>query len=71
MNTKPRVKLIKNGEHKVPEIQPKVESTAGVNRWSSAVRSWVAEFHERDRSETLPAFDSLFRDLLPETAHAD
>jgi hypothetical protein len=71
MNTKPGIKLIKNGQRKVPEIQAKVESTAGVNRWSRAVRSWVVEFRERDRSESLPAFDSFFRDALPQTVHAD
>ena len=39
--------------------------------WSTAVRSWVVEFQERDRSETLPAFDSLFKDGLPQPERAD
>jgi len=34
----------------------------GPGRWSTVVRSWVVEFQERDRNETLPAFDSLFKD---------
>jgi hypothetical protein len=28
------------------------------------VRSWVVEFQERDQTELLPAFDSLFKDAL-------
>jgi hypothetical protein len=35
------------------------------------VRSWIVDFQERDRSETLPAFDSLFKDDLPLTENAD
>jgi hypothetical protein len=61
MNTKPAVKLIKNGERKVPEIQAKVESAAGPNRWSTAVRSWVVEFQQHRRGESLPAFNNLFK----------
>ena len=71
MNTTPGVKLIKNGEREVPAIHANVESAAGTNRWSTAVRSWVVQFQERDRSESLPAFDSLFRDALTQTGHAD
>jgi hypothetical protein len=66
MNTTRAVKVIKNGERKEPDIQAEVESAAGPNRWSTAVRSWVVEFQERDRSESLPAFDSLFKDALPQ-----
>jgi len=64
MNTTRSVKLIKNGEPEVPELQAEVESTVGTNRWSKSVRSWIAEFQKRDRSESLPAFDSLFKDTL-------
>ena len=64
MNQKPPVKLIKKEDRKDPEIQTEVESAAGPNRWSNAVRSWVVEFQERDRDESLPAFDSLFKDAL-------
>jgi len=39
-----------------------VKLAAGPNRWSAAVRGWVVELQERDRNETLPAFDSLFKD---------
>jgi hypothetical protein len=64
MNTTRAVKLIKNGERKGPEIQAAVESSVDPNRWSKSVRSWVVEFQERDRGESLPAFDSLFKDAL-------
>jgi hypothetical protein len=64
------VKLIKRHERIVrrPSI---VKLAVGPKRWSSAVRSWIVDFQERDRSETLPAFDSLFKDDLPLTENAD
>jgi hypothetical protein len=61
MNTMRSVKLIKNGERKVPEIQAKVESAADPNRWPTAVQSWVSEFQQHRRGEILPAFNSLFK----------
>ena len=64
MNTKPPVKLIKKEDRKDPEIQTEVESAAGPNRWSNVVHSWVVESQQRDRSELLPAFDSLFKNVL-------
>jgi hypothetical protein len=67
MNPTRSVKVIKNGETKNPDIQAELESVAGQNKWSSAVRSWVVEYQERDRSsESTPAFDSLFKDALPD-----
>ncbi len=66
MNPTRAVKVIKNREGKDPDIQAEVESTASPNRWSNSVRSWVVEFQERDRSESLPAFDTVFKDALPE-----
>jgi hypothetical protein len=67
MNPTRAVKVIKNGERKDPDIQAEVESATGPNKWTTAVRSWVVEFQERDRSaESTPAFDSLFKDALPE-----
>ena len=61
------VKLIKHGERKDAEIESNVESAAGPNRWSSAVRSWVVEFQQDRQDESLPAFDSLFKDALPQS----
>jgi hypothetical protein len=61
MDTKPAVKLIKNQERKGPDIQAKGEVAVDPNRWSTAVRSWVVEFQQNRRSESLPAFDNLFK----------
>jgi len=71
MNTKRAVKLIKRDERIPRQRRGEIQIAAGPNKWSRSVRSWVVEFQEKDRSETLPAFDSLFRDPLFETAHAD
>ena len=58
-----KVKLIKRYE-RVSRRPARVKLAAESNRWSTAVRSWVVEFQERDRNEHLPAFDSLFTDAL-------
>jgi len=62
MNTVRSIKLIKNADRKHRGIQIAVELAVNPNRWSTAVRSWVVDFQERDRKESLPAFDSLFKD---------
>ena len=56
------VKLIKRQERIPLRTRAMVPLAAGPNRWSKSVRSWVVEFQQRDRSESLPAFDSLFKD---------
>ena len=76
MNRKDRdttrsVKLVKNVERKEPEIQVDVEPPADPNKWSTEVRSWVAELRQDRRVESLPAFDSLFKDELPESGQTD
>jgi len=71
MNTKAPVKLIKKEKPKGPEIRAEVESAAGPNRWSAAVRSWVVDFQQHRRGESLPAFDSLFKTALPQPGRAD
>jgi hypothetical protein len=63
MKTKRPVKLIKRHE-RVPRGAAMVELPLGPNRWSKSVRSWVVEFQGRDENESLPAFDSLFKDPL-------
>lgn len=65
MSTARSIKLIKNAERKDGGEKTAAELAVDPSRWSSAVRSWVVDFQERDRSEFLPAFDSLFRDRLP------
>lgn len=70
MKTKRPVKLIKRVE-RVPPGAAMVELPPGPNRWSTAVRSWVVEFQGRDRTESRPAFDSLFKDALLQAEDTD
>jgi hypothetical protein len=51
----------KEEERQDPEPQAEVESSVDPNRWSTAVHSWVSEFQQHRRGESLPAFDSLFK----------
>jgi len=71
MNMKRSVKLIKRDERVPRQRRAMVELTVGPNTWSTAVRSWVVEFQERDHTESLPAFDSLFKVVLPQSGPAD
>lgn len=71
MNPTRIVKLIKNAERKEPESQAEVEPAEDPNKWSTEVRSWVAELRQDRRVESLPAFDSLFKDELPESGQTD
>jgi hypothetical protein len=61
MNTKP-VELSKKAERQGPEILARTEFFVERNRWSTAVRSWVREFQQDRSGESIPAFDSLFKD---------
>jgi len=61
MNTKPIVRLVKKEEHKDPEPETEVQFAVDPGRWSKAVRSWVTEFQQHRRDESVPAFDGLFR----------
>jgi hypothetical protein len=65
MNTAKAIKLIKTVVGKNQGRKNAVELAIDPNRWSSAVRTWVVEFQERERDESLPAFDSLFADAAP------
>lgn len=64
MSTNRSVKIIKEQERNAPEITPKDDSAPDPNRWSTAVGSWVVEFQQQRRLESLPGFDSLFKDAL-------
>jgi len=64
MNALQSIKLIKSAEGKHRRTRSRSNSPSDPSIWSTAVRAWVVEFQERDRSEHLPAFDSLFRDAL-------
>lgn len=48
----------------------RVKSSVGSNKWSKSMHSWVDEFQKRD-NESLPAFDSLFNDAVPEPGPAE
>jgi hypothetical protein len=65
MSTVRSIKLIKHANRKDRRMPIVVKSTPNRNQWSTAVRSWVVDFKDRDRSESLPAFDSLFNDASP------
>jgi len=65
MKTARSAKLIKKANRKDRRRPIAVKSTPNRNRWSTAVRSWIVDFKDRDRSESLPAFDSLFKDASP------
>jgi len=65
MKTARLAKLIKKANRKDRRMPIAVKSTPNRNRWSTAVRSWIVDFKDRDRSESLPAFDSLFNDAAP------
>ena len=62
------IKLIKHADRKGHGVQIAAELAVNPNRWFTAVRSWVGDFQARDRSELLPAFDSLFRDAPPSSS---
>jgi hypothetical protein len=64
MNTKPPVELIKKAERQGPEAYARTGFFVGPNRWSTAVRSWVREFQQDRSGESIPAFDSLFKDTF-------
>jgi hypothetical protein len=69
MKAKRPVRLIKNADLKKAKNRDKVESRP--KSQSTAFKSSVVEFQQRDRTESLPAFDSLFKVELAEPAPAD
>lgn len=71
MTTKRPVKLIKNGERKEPEIEADVEPATNPKIWSTEVRSWIIETQQNRQVESLQAFDSLFKEEVPESGSTD
>lgn len=62
---KAKVKLIKK-EDRTGEASPvEPEALVDPREWSTAVKSWVREFKQDRRDESLEAFDSLFEDSTP------
>jgi len=70
MKNKAPAKL-KRRERALVRARVRVKSSVGSNKWSTSVRSWVDEFQNRDYNESLPAFDSLFKDALSEPGPAN
>jgi hypothetical protein len=64
MNIKSLVKLLKKAERETPVVLAETRFFVDPNRWSTAVRSWVREFQQHRRGESLPAFDGLFKDAF-------
>jgi hypothetical protein len=62
MNPKSLIKLIKKAKREAPPVRSESEEISDENRWSRAVRTWVNDFQQNATKETLPAFDSLFKD---------
>ncbi|MDX6306003.1 MAG: hypothetical protein QOI77_2972 [Blastocatellia bacterium] len=62
MNPKSIIKLIKKAKREAPPVRSESEEISDENRWSRAVRTWVNDFQQNATKETLPAFDSLFKD---------
>ena len=71
MNTTRPIKLIKNEERKESEPEVEVEPAEDPKKWSTEVRSWVVESKQNRQVESLQAFESLFKEELPEPGGAD
>jgi len=64
------VKVVKKAQR--PKVKPsaKVDFVGTRNR-SKGIKSWVAEFRQRDQTKSLPAFDSLFKNKQPNADNAE
>ena len=59
---KDKVKLIKKEDRNGPQLPVEPEASVDPREWSTAVKSWVKDFKQDRRNESLEAFDSLFDD---------
>ncbi len=71
MNPPRIVKLVKNAERQEPGTEAEVEPTEDPNKWTTEVRSWVKELRQDRYVESLPPFNSLFKDEVPESGKTD
>jgi len=55
------IKIVKKAKPQPRMISTESSRTVDATKWSRAVRSWVTEFQQNAKSESLPAFDSLFQ----------
>jgi len=67
MKTKTQPKIVKKHQRETARRSAPVKIASDRKKWSTAVRSWVVEFQDRDQNECLPAFDSVFGSLDPKT----
>ena len=61
MNRKPGVRLVKKERRLNRGRKAEVKPPVGPDNWSTAVGGWVNEFQDRQQTEKLQAFDSLFK----------
>ncbi|MEP6818087.1 MAG: hypothetical protein ABJA18_01045 [bacterium] len=59
---KDKVKLIKKEDRNGPPLPVEPEASTDPREWSTAVKSWVKDFKQDRRNESLEAFDNLFDD---------
>jgi hypothetical protein len=65
------VKVVKRKQRVGAQVPAKVLFVGSRTRWSKGIGSWVAEFRQREQAKSLPAFDSLFKNELPNTDNAE
>jgi len=64
------VKVVKKAQR--PKVKPAAKVVlVGTRNSSKGIKSWVAEFRQRDQTKSLPAFDSLFKNEQPNTDNAE
>jgi hypothetical protein len=64
------VKVVKKAQR--PKVKPSAKVVlVGARDRSKGIKSWVAEFRQRDQTKPLPAFDSLFKSKQPNTDNAE
>lgn len=55
------IKIIKKAKRECPEVRSEPGFLVDANKWSKAVRTWVAEFKSTAHRESAPTFDRLFQ----------
>jgi hypothetical protein len=71
MKRKTLPKLVKKAERRALKLRATKKPPTDPIRWSTAVRSWVVEFQNQDRDESLRTFDSLFKPEFSEEGSAE
>ncbi len=58
---KPLIRIVKRAQRVRQQAPSETGLLPDSNKWSQAVRSWVAEFQKHARDGSPPAFDRLFQ----------